>query len=62
MIRTHISQTLLLGILFCIAFASCTNIYYVGKTTEPLRVYYEPDTTSLVTYTIPIGSKVLTKK
>jgi hypothetical protein len=34
----------------------------VGQTTEPLRVYYEPDTASLLTYTIPIGSKVLTKK
>lgn len=62
MIRTKSSQTLLLGILLCIAFTSCTNIYYVGQTTEPLKVYYEPDTTSLVTYTIPIGSKVLTKK
>jgi hypothetical protein len=48
--------------LFCIAISSCTNIYYVGQTTEPLKVYYERDTTSLLTYTIPIGSKVLTKK
>jgi len=62
MIKTKIFQTLLLGIFFCIAFASCKNIYYVGQTTEPLRVYYEPDTTSLHTYTIPIGSNVLTRK
>lgn len=62
MIKIKIFQTLLWGIFFCAAFTSCKNIYYVGQTTEPIKVYYEPDTTSLLTYTIPIGSKVLTKK
>src|SRR5690349_1439150 len=55
-------KTVLFALLICIAFSSCTNIYYVGQTTAPLRVYYEPDTASLLTYTIPTGSKVLTKK
>ena len=52
---------------FCVAvlftaFTSCTNIYYVAETVEPLKVYSTSDTTSFVTYTIPTGGKVLTKK
>lgn len=41
---------------------SCTKVYYVGQTTEPLRIYSTLDTNSLVNYTILPGSKVLTKK
>src|SRR5688572_28816486 len=60
--KTQTSLALSLAIYFCTILTSCTNIYYVGQTTEPLKIFYEPDTTSLVTYTITIGSKVLTKK
>ncbi len=43
-------------------FSSCTNVYYIGQTSEPVRIYSTEDTSSLVTYTVPIGSRVLTKK
>jgi hypothetical protein len=60
--KTQTSLALTLAIYICTILTSCTNIYYVGQTTEPLKIFYEPDTTSLITYTISIGSKVLTKK
>jgi len=60
--KTQTSLALSLAIYFCAILTSCSNIYYVGQTTEPLKVFYEPDTTSLLTYTISVGSKVLTKK
>lgn len=49
-------------IIFSISFFSCSSIYYVGETSEPINVYSIVDTTSTVNYIIPVGSRVLTQK
>lgn len=49
-------------IIFCASFCSCSSIYYVGETSEPIKVYAIIDTTSTVSYIIPVGSRVLTQK
>lgn len=52
-----------IGILFLtISFFSCTSIYYVGETLEPIKVYSIVDTSATVNYIIPAGSLVLTQK
>lgn len=52
-----------IGILFLtISFFSCTSIYYVGETLEPIKVYSIVDTSATVNYIIPAGSRVLTQK
>jgi hypothetical protein len=47
---------------FTVSLFSCSSIYYVGETTEPINVYAIVDTTSIISYTIPVGSLVLTQK
>ena len=47
---------------FSVSLFSCSSIYYVGETTEPINVYAIVDTTSTISYTIPVGSLVLTQK
>ncbi len=49
-------------LFFSISLFSCSSIYYVGETSEPMKVYEIIDTTSTVSYVIPVGSKVLTQK
>ncbi len=47
---------------FIISFFSCSSIYYVGETIEPINVYTIIDTNSTISSTIPVGSLVLTQK
>ena len=49
-------------LIFSISLFSCSSIYYVGETSEPINVYEITDNNSTVSYVIPVGSKVLTKK
>jgi len=42
------------------AFTSCTTIYYVGQTSDSVKLYNSEDTSTLTTYIIPKGSTVLT--
>ena len=52
-------------ILFSIAvlfLQSCSTVYYVGQTTTPTNIYSNQDTTSTVSYNVPIGTKLLIKK
>jgi hypothetical protein len=49
-------------LIFSVFFFSCSSIYYVGETSEPIKVYSIVDTTTTVNYTIPVGSRVLTQK
>ena len=52
-----------LVILFLsITLFSCSSIYYVGETSEPIKIYKIIDTTSAVSFTIPAGNKVLTQQ
>lgn len=52
----------LAAVLLSATLFSCTNIYYIGQTTESVKLYPVPDATVNATYTIPKGSKVLTRK
>jgi hypothetical protein len=54
-------QTLAIFI-FSFTIFSCTNIYYIGQTTTPLNIYSTADTTSVLTYSVPVGTKILTQK
>ena len=45
-----------------IFFASCSAVYYVGQTSSPTNIYSSFDTTSSLTYTVPMGTKILVKK
>ncbi|MFC6223409.1 hypothetical protein ACFP2F_09170 [Hymenobacter artigasi] len=51
-------------LLVCLSngFFSCTNIYYVGQTSEPTKLYAASDTATTLTYTVPVGSRVLSRK
>ena len=55
-------KSLLFSLLSCFLFFSCSNIYYVGWNSEPLQIYSDANTNSKVYYTIPVTSKVLTRK
>jgi hypothetical protein len=62
MYKTKTLLPLLLALFTAIAIFSCSNIYYVGQTTSPLKLYGSTDTNSLISHIIPANSKVLTRK
>lgn len=49
-------------LIFSVSLFSCSSLYYVGEISEPINVYEIRDTNSTVSYVVPAGSKVLTKK
>lgn len=53
---------LIVVLTISISLFNCSNIYYVGETSEPVKVYSIIDTTTTINYTIPAGSRVLTQK
>ena len=48
-------------LLSVLLLSSCTTVYYVGETSEPVLIYFAPDTTSFYLTTVPITKKVLIK-
>ncbi|MBU2046577.1 MAG: hypothetical protein KJ712_07595 [Bacteroidetes bacterium] len=50
------------ALILCSTLFSCTTIYYVGETTSITNIYLQTDTTSYLTYSIPSGTKVLSRK
>lgn len=55
-------KSLLFSLLTYLLFFSCSNIYYVGLNSEPLQIFSNSNINSQIFYTIPVASKVLTRK
>lgn len=53
---------IILTLILCSTLFSCTTIYYVGETTSSTDIFSSTDTKSSLIYSIPSGTKILTKK
>jgi len=48
--------------VLALVWQSCSKVYYVGQTTLPTNIYSSQDTTSTISYSVPVGTKLLIKK